>query len=135
MLPKFADSDRIIVNKLSYRLGEIQRGDVVVFWFPEDPAKSFIKRVIGLPGDRVEIRHGEVLVNGEAIAEPYVPEDYRVDEDRPATMVRRGYYYVLGDHRGRSYDSRLWGLVPERYIYGKVVFAYWPPSHLGFVAP
>jgi signal peptidase I len=133
MLPQFAEHDRIIVNKLSYRFGDIRRGDVVVFWFPEDPDKSFIKRVIGLPGDRVEILRGEVYVNGERIEEPYLSNRFRLLEDRLPVTVTKGYYYLLGDHRSKSYDSRLWGLVPERYIYGKVVFSYWPPGHAGFV--
>ena len=121
--------DRIIVNKLSYRLGTIDRGNVVVFWYPEDTTKSFVKRVVGLPGDLVEIRRGVVFVNGAQIDEPYVDSTHRHVEDRPPVSVRRGYYYVLGDHRGKSFDSRFWGLVPERYIYGKVVMAYWPLSH------
>jgi signal peptidase I len=135
MLPRFADRDRIIVNKLSYRVGAIARGDVVVFWFPEDPGKSFIKRVIGLPGDAIEIREGVVYVNGERLPEPYLAAEERMIEDRPAVRVGPGDYYVSGDHRGRSYDSRLWGLVPQRYIYGKVVLSYWPPDHIGLVAP
>jgi len=126
MMPHFSDRDRIIVNKFTYRISDIEHGDVVVFWFPEDPRKSFIKRVIGLPGDEVEIRHGEVWRNGEILSEPYLGEDFRFEEDRPAVRVRSGYYYVLGDHRGKSFDSRFWGLVPERYIYGKVVLSYWP---------
>lgn len=130
MLPHFADRDRIIVNKLSYRLGEIERGDVVVFWYPEDPDKSFIKRVIGIPGDTIEIRSGAVYRNGEPLDEPYVREDFRTHESRPSVAVKRGYYYVLGDHRSKSFDSRFWGLVPQRYIYGKVVLSYWPPEHL-----
>ena len=99
---------------------------MVVFWFPEDPEKSFIKRVIGLPGDEIEIRQGEVWLNGDRFEEPYVGADFRFTEDRAPVRVRSGYYYVLGDHRGKSFDSRFWGLVPERYIYGKVVLSYWP---------
>ena len=133
MAPRLHDHERIIVNKFSYRVGEIEHGDVVVFWFPEDPEKSFIKRVIGVPGDRVEIHHGQVWVNGLAIAEPYVPDEYRPAEDRGAVMVKKGYYYVLGDHRSQSYDSRAWGLVPQRYIFGKAVFRYWPPAQIGVV--
>ena len=129
MTPYFSDRDRIIVNKMSYRVGDIERGDVVVFWFPEDTTKSFVKRVVGLPGDLVEIRRGVVFVNGARIDEPYVERTSRYVEDRPPVSVRRGYYYVLGDHREKSFDSRFWGLVPERYIYGEVVLSYWPPDH------
>ena len=133
MAPLLEDQERIFINQFVYRFESIQRGDVVVFWFPEDPSMSFIKRVIGLPGDRVEIREGMVYVNDGPIAEPYVPGAFRVYENRPAVVVKRGYYYVLGDHRSKSFDSRFWGLVPQRYIYGKVVFAYWPPEHAGRV--
>jgi signal peptidase I len=133
MLPRFQDHERIIVNKLSYRLGEIQRGDVVVFWFPADANKSFVKRVVGMPGEVVEIQQGRVHINGELLEEDYVPEEFRLREDHGPMLVRRGYYYVLGDHRTRSYDSRAWGLVPERYIYGKAVLTYWPPRRVGLV--
>jgi signal peptidase I len=133
MLPGLRDRDRIIVSKLSYRLGAIERGDVVVFWFPDDPSKSFVKRVIGLPGDVVEIRDGAVLVNGRRLSEPWLRDDYRLRESRPPVEVEPGFYYVLGDHRSHSFDSRLWGLVPERYINGKVVLAYWPPERAGVV--
>ncbi len=132
MLPQFSDRDRIIVNKLSYRLGEISHGDVVVFWFPEDPEKSFIKRVIGVPGDVIEIKQGSLYVNGRALDEPYVPAEFRTSECRPPVVVSPGYYYVLGDHRSNSFDSRRWGLVPQKYIFGKVVFSYWPIGHMRF---
>lgn len=134
MLPEFSPSDRIIVNKLSYRLGDIQRGDVVVFYYPEEPSTSFIKRVIGLPGDRVAIVEGEVYVNDQRLSEPYLEQSFRVVENRDEVEVRRGFYYVLGDHRGESFDSRFWGLVPERYIYGKVVLSYWPPEHVRVIS-
>jgi len=133
MMPRFTDRERVIVDKLSYRLGDIRRGDVVVFWFPEEPSKSFIKRVVGLPGDRVEIRRGVVFLNGVPLTEPYRFGPPRAREERPEVVVAPGYYYVLGDHRDRSFDSRFWGLVPERYIYGKVVLSYWPPERIGLV--
>ena len=133
MLPRLEDHERIIVNKLSYRLGEIRRGDVVVFWFTADSSKSFVKRVVGLPGEMVEIREGRVQINGRLLRESYVPEEFRLREDHPPLLVNRGYYYVLGDHRTKSYDSRAWGLVPERYIYGKAILTYWPPRRVGLV--
>ena len=107
------------------------RGDVVVFWYPRDPAVSFIKRVVGLPGDLVEIRAGQLLVNGLPAREGYLPESFRDGDSYPPTEVRKGYYFVLGDHRRSSNDSRSWGEVPERYIYGRAVFRFWPFARVG----
>ncbi|HET7291332.1 MAG TPA: signal peptidase I [Vicinamibacteria bacterium] len=131
MQPLLADGERIIVNKLLYRFGPIQRGDVVVFWYPKDPAVSFIKRVAGRPGDTVEIRRGQLFVNGQRVREDYVLGTYRDADTLPPVVVPPGYYYVLGDHRTSSNDSRTWGEVPERYIYGKAWFRFWPLSKLG----
>ena len=131
MLPLLHDGERIIVNKFVYRFHPIERGDVVVFWYPRDPSVSFIKRVIGLPGDTVEIRHGSLYVNGRLTAEPYVNVQYRDDETRPPVQVGKGQYYVLGDHRNSSNDSRSWGEVPEKYIYGKAYVRFWPLSQVG----
>jgi signal peptidase I len=131
MEPLLRDGDRIVVSKLAYRLGPIERGDVVVFWYPRDPSISFIKRVVGLPGDQVEIRAGRVFVNGTPIREPYLPEGFRDVDSYPRTEVRRGHYFVLGDHRQSSNDSRSWGQVPEKYIYGRAVFRFWPVDEIG----
>jgi signal peptidase I len=135
MMPSLVDQERIFINKFSYRLGltPIHRGDTVVFWFPGDPSKSYIKRVIGIPGDTVEIVHGEVFVNGVKIAEPYVPEEYRDHGSMAPLTVPAEEYFVLGDHRSSSNDSRTWGTVPRRFIYGKAVFSYWPLHRLGAV--
>jgi len=133
MLPLLEDSERIVVNKLGYRFHPIERGDVVVFWYPRDPAVSFIKRVVGLPGDTVEIRSGTVWVNGIAAKEDYLAPAYRDDESYRPVHVPKGYYYVLGDHRNSSNDSRSWGEVPEKYIYGKAFFRFWPLSKVGVI--
>lgn len=135
MMPSLTDQERIFINKFVYRLGlgEVERGDTVVFWFPGDPSKSYIKRVIGLPGDRVEIRAGVVYVNGRALSEPYVPEEFRDLGSYPLVLVPEERYYVLGDHRSSSNDSRIWGPVPKEAIYGKAVFVYWPLDKLGVV--
>jgi signal peptidase I len=109
----------------------VQRGDTVVFWFPGDPSKSYIKRVIGVPGDMVEVRNGVVYVNGSRLAETYVPPEYRDHSIMPPERVPEDQYFVLGDHRSSSNDSRAWGMVPRRYIYGKAVFVYWPPDKVG----
>jgi signal peptidase I len=131
MEPLLEDGERIVVNKLVYRFRPIARGDVVVFWYPRDPSVSFIKRVVGLPGDTVEIRGGRLLVNGRAEAETYLPAAFRDHDDQPAAEVHKGYYFVLGDHRRSSNDSRAWGEVPERYIYGRAAFRFWPLHRLG----
>jgi signal peptidase I len=133
MMPALDDQERIFINKFVYRLnfGRIDRGDMVVFWYPNDPSKSYIKRVIGTPGDRVEVDHGTVVVNGDALAENYVPPEYRDQVSMPMTQVPEGEYFVLGDHRSSSNDSRSWGMVPRRYIYGKAVFVYWPLDKMG----
>jgi signal peptidase I len=133
MMPSLLDQERIFINKFVYRFGmaDIGRGDTVVFWFPGDPTKSYIKRVIGVPGDSVEVSDGAVFVNGRALGEPYVPEEYRDHVSMPRKIVPQDEYFVLGDHRSSSNDSRTWGTVPRRYIYGKAVFVYWPLDRLG----
>jgi signal peptidase I len=133
MMPTLDDQERIFINKFVYRLhfGKIDRGDTVVFWFPHDPTKSYIKRVIAVPGDRVEVDHGSVIVNGQALVENYVPDEYRDQSSMQETTVPTEEYFVLGDHRSSSNDSRAWGMVPRRYIYGKAVFIYWPLDKMG----
>ena len=136
MMPTLDDQERIFINKFVYRLhfGKIDRGDTVVFWFPGDPTKSYIKRVIAVPGDRVEVNQGAVYVNGQALVETYVPEEYRDQSSMPERTVPQDEYFVLGDHRSSSNDSRAWGMVPRRYIYGKAVFAYWPVTQFGAIS-
>ena len=131
MMPWLTDQERIFVNKFVYRFGEIQRGDIVVFWFPLDASKSYIKRVVGLPGDVVEIDRGTVLVNRKPVEENYVPEQYRDRMSYDPVTVKPDHYYVLGDHRNASNDSRTWGTVERRRIYGKAVFVYWPLDKFG----
>jgi signal peptidase I len=131
MEPLLADGERIVVNKFVYRFRAIDRGDVVVFWYPRDASVSFIKRVVGLPGDTVEMRSGQLFVNGREVAESYLPAAFRDSDSFPPTEVRRGFYFVLGDHRTSSNDSRSWGEVPERYIYGRAVFRFWPLARVG----
>jgi signal peptidase I len=135
MMPALSDQERIFINKFTYRfgIGSIERGAMVVFWFPLDPSKSYIKRVIGLPGDRVEIDRGTVIVNGKPLVEDYVPEQYRDQQSRPLERIEPDHYYVLGDHRSSSNDSRAWGTVQRKNIYGKAVFVYWPLDKMGRV--
>jgi signal peptidase I len=134
MMPGLVDQERIFVNKFIYRMGigEIQRGDLIVFWPPSDPTKSYIKRVIGLPGDTVAVRHGQVFVNGMPLEEDYVPKEYRDGNfSMPPVKIAPSRYFVMGDHRDVSNDSRTWGPVPRNCIYGKAVFVYWPLDRAG----
>lgn len=135
MMPSLFDQERLFINQFSYkfRLGDIKRGDTVVFWYPQDTTKSYIKRVIGLPGDRVAVIDGFVEVNGKRLVENYVPSEYRDNQSYPACTVPEDQYFVLGDHRVSSNDSRAWGFVPRRFIYGKAVFVFWPPDRIGSV--
>jgi len=131
MLPQLVDEERIFVNKFLYNFDEIHRGDVVVFKFPVDPTKSYIKRVIGLPGDTIEVVDGEVKINAEPYRESYVLKRYRDRGTYPRVVVPEGEYYVLGDHRSTSNDSRTWGTVAHAYVTGKAVFSYWPLERFG----
>lgn len=131
MQPRLVDQERIFVNRFIYRFRDIHRGDVVVFWYPRDRSKSFIKRVMGIPGDRVEIRAGTVLVNNIALNEPYLDPAFRGRRSFPPVRVPPGQYFVLGDHRNSSNDSRSWGFVDRDLIYGKAIFSYWPVSRVG----
>ncbi len=131
MMPHLENHERIFINKFVYRFEPIKRGDIVVFWYPLDPSKSYIKRVVGLPGEWVGIRDGRVYVNGRPLKEPYIPPEYFDHQNYAPTLVEPNHYFVLGDHRESSNDSRVWGTVDAKYIYGKAVFVYWPFSLIG----
>ena len=135
MMPTLVEGERIFINKITYTLGSghIDRGDTVVFWYPLDPSKSYIKRVIGIPGDTIELYRGEVYVNGKEYNEPYVPDEYRDNYTMSKTVVPTDKYFVMGDHRSSSNDSRAWGMVDRKNIYGKAVFVYWPFDKMGAV--
>src|SRR5262245_218650 len=133
MEPGLEDQERIFINKLVYRFESIERGDIVVFHYPRDTRKSFIKRVIGLPGDHIRISAGRVYVNGIALPEPYVPQDYQDARSYSETIVPGNSYFVLGDHRNSSNDSREFGPIHRSYIYGKAVFGYWPMEKMGIL--
>jgi signal peptidase I len=133
MMPRLVDQERIFINKFVYQIESIERGDVIVFRYPYDEAKSYIKRVIALPGETVSVVDGEVFINGEKLDEPYLVDEYRDQQNHAPTAVPQGEYYVLGDRRNSSNDSRVWGPVPRSSIYGKAVFVYWPMDRLGFL--
>jgi signal peptidase I len=131
MMPSLDDQERIFINKFVYRIEPIQRGDIVVFRYPRDPAKSFIKRVIGVAGDHVRIADGRVFLNAKMLEENYVPGVYQDERSYPEIVVPPDSYFVLGDHRSLSNDSRDFGPVDASYIYGKAVFGYWPVDKVG----
>ena len=126
MAPTLDDQDRLIVNKLVYQFGDPQPGDIVMLYYPVDPDKMFVKRVIAQEGDTVRIVDGRVYVNELPLADEYVPEEFRSHDDLGPTIVQPGYYFVMGDHRNNSLDSRHWGSVPKKYIVGKVNVRWWP---------
>ena len=155
MIPTLLIGDFVFVSKYSYgysrysipfspplfgwtKTGRIlgsfpKRGDVVVFQYPRDHTKSYIKRVIGLPGDRVTIDHGRVFVNGKPLVEPYVPARFTDDRSQPEMTIPVNEYFVMGDHRSISSDSRDFGPVERDLIYGKAAFVYWPMDQAGVV--
>lgn len=126
MAPTLADQDRLVVNKLVYHLHAPQRGDVVMLYYPEDPDKAFVKRIVGEPGDEIVSVNGQVYVNDAPLPDDFVAPQYRSYDSFGPLIVPKGYYFVMGDHRNGSSDSRDWGPVPKKYIVGKVQIRWWP---------
>ena len=126
MAPTLEDHDRLIVNKLVYELSEPRPGDIVMLYYPLNPEKMFVKRVIAKEGDVVRLVDGKVYVNDVPLQDDYVPQEFRSHDDYGPQVVQQGYYFVMGDHRNNSSDSRHWGLVPKKYIVGKVKLRWWP---------
>jgi signal peptidase I len=135
MNPLLSDQERIFINKFVYHFEPIDRGDVVVFWYPLDRSKSFIKRVVGLPGETIQIRAGDVYIDGQKLSDQYVPPSYLDGSNYGPLKIPSDEYFVMGDHRDSSNDSRVFGPVPRSLIYGKAVFAYWPMDHIGSLEP
>ncbi len=140
MQPLLQDGERLFVNRIVYTLGTIKRGDVVVFYFPGNPKDFYIKRVLGMPGETVSVRNGQVFIGNEKVDDHFVPEYFRSYENVDRLLIPRGYYFVAGDHRNQSFDSREWAqkpglspFVPQKYIVGKAAFRYWPLSKFGLI--
>src|SRR5665213_3247781 len=131
MLPQLEDQDRLFIDKIAYKVGEIRHGDVIVFEYPRDHSKSYIKRVIAMPGDSLRIDHGRVYVNGKRLPESYVPARFEDDRSEAEMVLPPSEYWVMGDHRSISSDSRDFGPVDRSLIYGKAVFVYWPMEKVG----
>jgi signal peptidase I len=129
MAPTLQDQDRLIVNKLAYRLGDPHVGDIVMLYYPLKPEKSFVKRIIAEEGDQVRIVDGRVYRNDVPLDDSFVPQEYRSHDDWGPQVIPEGYYFVMGDHRNNSSDSRHWGFVPKKYIIGKVQLRWWPMAH------
>jgi signal peptidase I len=130
MAPTLADQDRLVVNKLIYLLHAPQRGDIVMLYYPEDPDKTFVKRVIGDPGDVIRIVDGQVFVNDVALLDSFVLPEFRSHDDFGPFTVPPAHYFVMGDHRNNSSDSRQWGPVPKKYIVGRIQLRWWPLPHV-----
>ncbi|MGB3976831.1 MAG: signal peptidase I [bacterium] len=140
MQPLLQNGERIFVNRLIYRLDDIERGDIVVFYHPAEPKDFFIKRVLGLPGETIEVRRGKVFINNQQIDDHFVPAYFSSRENVKSLIIPQGHYFVSGDHRNQSYDSRIWAnepnkspFVPEQYIMGRASFRYWPLTSFGFI--
>jgi signal peptidase I len=129
MAPTLQDQDRLVVNKLAYELGDPKIGDIVMLYSPLEPEKALVKRVIAAEGDQVRIVAGRVFRNGLEVDDTFVAQQYRSYDDWGPQVIPQGYYFVMGDHRNNSYDSRQWGFVPKRYITGKVQLRWWPVGH------
>lgn len=130
MEPTLREHDRIIVSKLNYHFQEPKRGDIVVFKYPVDPRRNFVKRLIAAGGETVQIKNSRLYINGEPVPEDYLPRGLRFPDYGPVT-VPEGSYFMMGDNRNNSEDSRVWGFLPRNLIVGKAVVIYWPPARIG----
>lgn len=143
MVPNFQNGEYVLTDKVSYRLGEPERGDVVVFHAPEaancpqGTGCDFIKRVIGLPGETVEVKDNHIYVNNQPLSEPYIPDTYPIQAGaytkNRAVSLSQGEYFVAGDNRPYSSDSRAWGPITKDEIVGRAFFRYWPFSKMGWL--
>lgn len=130
MEPTLKVGDRIIVNKLLYRFSSPKRGDIMVFKYPVNPDRDFIKRVIGLPGETIEIKDSKVYIDGKILEQPFLPPNLKYDRNFAPIKIGEHQYFMMGDNRNNSEDSRFWGTLPEKNIVGKAMFVYWPSNRI-----
>ncbi len=137
MVPTLKVGDRLLSNNIIYRIRPPKRGEVVIFKYPEEPKRDFVKRMIGLPGEKVMIKDGRIYINGEEVKDEKIVVRYYYSEgyygNETEVKIPQGSYYVLGDNSINSKDSRYWGFVPEKNLIGKALFTYWPPWRMGFI--
>ncbi|HEX4347879.1 MAG TPA: signal peptidase I [Vicinamibacterales bacterium] len=126
MAPTLNNGDVLLIDSLDYELGDPQIGDIAILYYPASPSHLFIKRIIATAGDTVRVTNGRAYVNGQLKCDQYVPVSFRSADQMPTERVALGYYFVMGDHRNDSSDSREWGLVPRRYVLGKARVRWWP---------
>lgn len=130
MEPTLFKGDMLYVSKISYRFSEPVRGDIVVFKYPLDPKRDFVKRIMGMPGETLEIKNSVVHINGQPVSEPFLRKGLKSPDFGPV-KINEGQYFMMGDNRDNSSDSRVWGTVPRKNFVGKAVFIYWPPGRIG----
>jgi len=133
MEPTLMINDRIIVSKISYRLHQPERGDIVVFKYPLDTKRDFVKRLIAKSGETVEVRDSKLYINNELVPEKYLPEGLVIKGDYGPEQVPEGSYFMMGDNRNNSDDSRIWGFLPKDLVIGKAVVVYWPFQHIRII--
>ncbi len=126
MEPTLKKGDRIVVNKLTYRLGEPKRGDIIVFKYPVNPKRDFIKRLIGLPGETIEVKDSKVYIDGKVLEQPFLPKKFTYNSNFGPVKIPENEYFMMGDNRNNSEDSRYWGTLPDENIIGRAIFVYWP---------
>ncbi|PKM82629.1 MAG: signal peptidase I [Firmicutes bacterium HGW-Firmicutes-14] len=132
MEPTLVAGDRIIVSKINFRFTDPARWDIVVFKYPVDPSKDFIKRIVGMPGETLQIRDSRLYINGEVVEQPFLPPDLRYGDFGPV-KITESQYFVMGDNRNNSDDSRVWGTLPKDNIIGKALIKYWPFERMGLL--
>ncbi len=137
MVPTLKVNDRLLSNNIVYRIRPPRRGEVVIFKYPEDPKRAYVKRMIGLPGEKVKISNGMIYINGQEVKDEIITSRYYYSEgyygNEQEIEIPMNSYYVLGDNSIISKDSRYWGFVPAKNLIGKALFIYWPPWRMGFI--
>jgi len=132
MEPNFHDGEYLVIDELSYQFRKPERGEVIVFRFPLNPREFFIKRIIGLPGETIQIENSKIIIDGSLLSEPYLPATFETAPDTKVTLLEN-QYFVLGDNRGHSSDSRVWGVLERSKMMGRALLRLWPLSRIGII--